>query len=130
MGMLGGAPAPPFASAFGDTDGQVRIKSFDRCGPSKRPASIKWEPVRIDQGESTKAVRTSDVHVYKTNKTSAKNRKKNNRFSKDLIKQTGLLPYNTPLKCTYPGTFSQISQKVVGHLFGKKKLNFCCFEKT
>ena len=29
------------------TNGQVRIKSFDRRGPSKRPASIKWE---IDQG--------------------------------------------------------------------------------
>ena len=43
---------PPFASAFGDTDGQVRIKSFDRCGPSKRPASINpYEPSRrIDQG--------------------------------------------------------------------------------
>ena len=59
------------------------------------------------------------IHVYKTNNTSTQNRNKTNRFSNNLIKQTGLLPYNTPLKCTYPGTFIQIPQKVVGHFFEK-----------
>ena len=43
--------------------------------------------------------------------------KNNNRYSKNLINQTGLLPYNPPLKCTYPGTFIRIPQKVVGHFF-------------
>ena len=31
------------------------------------------------------------------------------------------MPYNTPLKCTYPGTFIQIPLKVVGHFFEKTK---------
>ena len=57
------------------------------------------------------------IHVYKTNKTSTQRRKKTTRFSKNPIKKTGLLPYNTPLKCTYPGTFIQIPLKVVGHIF-------------
>ena len=44
-----------------------------------------------------------------------------NRFSKNLIKQTRFLPYNTPLKCTYPGTFIQIPLKVVGDFFEKSQ---------
>ena len=58
----------------------------------------------------------------KQSKLVPKTEKQTNRFSKNLIKQTGILPYNTPLKCTYPGTFIQIPLKVVGHIFEKNKI--------
>ena len=57
----------------------------------------------------------------KQSKLLPKTEKQNNRFSKNLIKQTKLLPYNPPLKCTFPGTFIQIPLKVVGHFFEKTK---------
>ena len=64
-------------------------------------------------------LKTPTIHVYKPSKLVPKTEKKTNRFSKNPIKQTGFLPYNTPLKCTYPGTFIQIPLKVVGHFFEK-----------
>ena len=80
------------------------VYSFSsKCGWSKNIKNQKLKNLKI--------------HVYKTNKTSTQSRKKTNRFSKNLIKQTGFLPYNTPLKCTYPGTFIQIPQKVAGDFF-------------
>ena len=57
----------------------------------------------------------------KRTKLVSKTEKKNKRFSKNPIKQTGCLPYNTPLKFTYPGTFIQIPLKVVGHFFEKTR---------
>ena len=57
----------------------------------------------------------------KRTKLVPKTENKTNRCSKNLIKQTGFLPYNTPLKCTYPGTFIQIPLKVVGHFFEQTK---------
>ena len=45
-----------------------------------------------------------------------------NRFSTNLAERPGFLPYNTPLNDTYPGTFIQIPQKVVGHFFDKLKI--------
>ena len=74
---------------------------------------------RLVKISKTKNLKTRTYTFIKQSKLVPKTETKTNRFSKNLIKQTGLLPYNTPLKCTYPGTFIQIPQKVVGDLFEK-----------
>ena len=56
-------------------------------------------------------------YIYNTRKKTANLWKQNNRFSKNPAERPELLPYNTPLNDTYPGTFIQIPQKVVGIFF-------------
>ena len=69
----------------------------------------------------TKNLKTQKCMFIKRTKLVPKTEQQTNRFSKNSIKQTGLLPYNTPLKCTYPGTFIQIPKKVAGHFFEKSQ---------
>ena len=86
----------------------------------QKPASIKWEPVRIDQGESTQAVCTyvrpnSNFEKSQSPKTPKK------RFSKNPIKRPGICRCRYKI-CKNLGTFIRTSQNWFFALFRQKTI--------
>ena len=70
------------------------------------------------------------IHIYKTSKTSTRNRQKTNRFSKNSVERPGICPCRYKI-CKNLGTFIRTSQKVVGSnlqkwlvTFSEKNSNF------
>ena len=74
----------------------------------QKPALIKWEPVRIDQGESTKAVRTY-VRPNSNFKRSQGPKTQKKRFSKNPIKRPRICRSRYKI-CKNLGTFIRTSQ--------------------